>query len=211
MVQAILEGRKTQTRRIIKASLDDRGLRWANPITGWEDWHGNPVKCPYGDIGDVLWVRENYQVVGWDTKEGILTYKYADGKSITVDSELEDHIQERMITKAELKPNSWIPSIHMPKEACRLFLRITDRRVERLQDISKADAEAEGAPSVVPLYGWANPMKLGGKRVQIGTKHVTPQEGFSVLWQNINGLDSWNNNPWVWVVCFERINKPDTV
>jgi hypothetical protein len=116
MVKAILEGRKTQTRRIMKIQPDGRGTRCTN--VHFEDWHGRELKCPYGWVGDLLWVRETWQKI-----EG-----------------------NRIIYKADpiIWGGKWKSSIFMPKQFSRIKLQITDIRVEKLCDISEEDAMAEG-------------------------------------------------------------------
>jgi hypothetical protein len=116
MVRAILDGRKTQTRRIMKIQPDGRGTRCTN--VHFEDWHGRELKCPYGWVGDILWVRETWS----KTDSG--KYIYA-------------------ATNNGFNP-VWKPSIFMPKDACRIRLQITDIRIEKIQDISKEDVIAEG-------------------------------------------------------------------
>ncbi len=206
MIQAILSGKKTQTRRIIKPQPNfDSAWKNLSEIGGhvaevfmnekkpgleipeivlddyWlgvksEDGLGTGVCVPnvavYCHKGDVLWVRETYQV---DLPFSTFCYK-ADGVS---------NIR-----------NKWKPSIFMPKKACRIFLHVKNIRVERLQDISEADAIAEGA-SVGRFLG------LG----QIGGSF---REGYFELWERINGKGSVLENPFVWVVDFEEIYKPET-
>lgn len=165
MVRAILDGRKTMTRRVVKS--DAKFIQWQpvvlNGYGGFCDEHGNPVKCRY-EIGDTLWVRETWQTARYappgSTKlENVYIYK-ADGGSFG----------EYEITK-------WEPSIFMPLEACRLYLRITDIRVERLQDITEEDAIAEGVERNPEAADWAV----------------------------MCGKESWDANPYVWVIKFERI------
>ena len=227
MVQAILGGRKTLTRRIIKDSLDDRGLRYCNPKTGWEDWHGTPVKCPYGTVGDELWIRETWRIVAWSWSEGYFTIQYKDGTKRRIEDNIDDlHAEKwinqctddaiaagrtfndatKMIIDCEPDDFRWRPSIFMPKEACRLFLRITDIRVERLQDISEKDAVSEGVyqfPS--GIYKFYMKEKLNNIRPGCANARAS----FYSLWQSINGPKSWNANPFVWVVSFTKINNPE--
>jgi hypothetical protein len=169
MVQAILEGRKTQTRRVVKHELDNRGVRSTNNI--FEDWHGKEVKCPCGQVGDVLWVREAYAPHYFDD--------FSHGYKANWNDTAAEYVNQP----------KWKPSIHMPKEACRIFLKITDIRVERLQDISNSDIRAEGAAE----FGC--------------TSH---RLNFQSLWQSINGQQSWEANPWVWVIEFDRIAYRNT-
>lgn len=170
MVQAILEGRKTQTRRILKV----KGCKPFIPDNSWDidtilEWNKN--YHPYGKIGDILWVRETYS--NGHTENGIHTgYRYK-----------ANNPKFKVI---------WKPSLFMPKEACRLFLKITNVRVERLKDITEMDAIFEGCMQYDKNTDW-----------------MTALYGFEVLWKKINGENSWNSNPWVWVIDFERIEKPE--
>lgn len=167
MVRAILAGRKTQTRRIVKplhmATVDAEQF----PIL---------AMCPHGRPGDRLWVKETWgalpHMMGGVQRE-TLRYR-ADG----------EYQNERGTWR-------WRPSIHMPRWASRITLEITDVRVERLQDISEADAKAEGVSmpdgTPTPPDFWSY------------------QQEFRHLWEQINGPGSWDANPFVWVVTFRRI------
>ena len=197
MVQAILDGRKTQTRREIKQA-NGWDHNWRPTLIKEEHIDGIPryemrcgtqyslpwFKCPYGQPGDVLWVRESYSKDYFDFNGGNHAYK-ADWNK----------------TDAEyVSEPKWKPSIHMPKAACRLFLRITNVRVERLQNISEEDAIAEGIGK--DNAGWwkdyTHPDSAG---------YMVAKNSFRSLWHSINGEQSWNDNPWVWVVEFEQIKK----
>ena len=182
MVQAILDGRKTQTRRIIKSptgtfaicTLKDGSVVDVQK-TNEHEQHLGSLNFPYVK-GAVLWVREtftSYDVVGKNGNEKEYEYK-ADESPIKL---------------------KWKPSIFMPKEACRLFLKVKRIRVERLQEISEADAIAEGAKHG-RFYGLG---QIGG----------STREGFFELWETINKKGSVNKNPWVWVIEFEKIEKPE--
>jgi hypothetical protein len=193
MVRAILDGRKTQTRRVIKRELDNRGLRYCNEIVDWEDWHGIPVKCPYGQPGDRLWVRETFAF--WDTfndrkpseLSGNPGVEYMAGGT-NLYGGTEPHLVGR---------GKWRPSIHMPRWASRINLFVKDIRVERVQDISEEDARAEGT----------GPLRSDGRM----TNGFPASEGFADLWDSINEKRGygWNKNPWVWVVEFEVIDEMD--
>lgn len=195
MVQAILAGRKFQTRR-------DRNLQRVNSpgqefdfvriyngeakfcqVHNWT----NEVKinCPYGQPGDVLWVKETHL---FDEEAGI--YKFAADMSAS---------------DVKYLKGCWTPSIHMPKEAARVWLEIVSIRVERLQDISEADALAEG---IEPI---ADGFKNYGKPSKLGTNFLWPDayHSFQSLWESINGSESWDANPWLWVVEFKMIEKPE--
>lgn len=207
MVRAILEGRKTQTRRVMKnvpswdhfgKDIMDWGLsgihqcgygeddqlegtdRWYLDVqTDVDDHSRRVIRCPYGQPGDRLWVRET-----WGTG-GYFPYPYAyraDG--------------------VEYPNERWNPSIHMPRAACRLVLEITDVRVERLQAISEADIYAEGAITEEWLE-WREDVASIGKPE--GSTIERERDVWRRLWSSINGQASWDANPWVWVVGFRRI------
>jgi len=184
MVNAILDGKKTMTRRIIKSKT---GLFEINSANYEHDaahyYHCRTVTllddnekgigtlfCPYGRIGDILWVRETYRIINHSGTGSKFFYK-ADA----CQQDLKD------------KTIKWKPSIFMPKYASRIRLRITDIKVERLRDIYEGDAYKEG---VRPLQNQS----------AIGT--------FYELWQQINGDGSWEENPWVWVISFETLKTP---
>lgn len=191
MVQAILAGRKTQTRR--KADMTSRHIR--KLFNGeFEGESGRIYKCPYGQVGDVLWVRETWQ---WDW----------------IDCDKKE--EKCYFFKTSTLPNvlasgeKWKPSIHMPKDAARIWLRINNVRVERLNDISEEDAIKEGIEELksngIPHY------RNYGKQLVAKEFNFfcSPVNSFRSLWESINGENSWNNNPWVWVIEFEGIEKPN--
>lgn len=186
MVQAILDGRKTQTRRILKV----KGCREFVPEPTWsfedcEKWGAKPKYQP----GDILWVRERFEYSD-DLEEPYWYYaKYR-----------EDYLPE-YVTRIK-----WRPSIHMPKEAARIFLMVTNVRCERLQDISEEDAIAEGAKDSLNR----DDMKLlSNLDWVIKRPFGNHQFGFLALWQSINAKKHpWESNPPVWVYEFERIEKP---
>jgi len=174
MVRAILEGRKTQTRRVVKPQpgCDPR-----------DDEHLDMGRCPYGQPGDRLWVRE-----AWHTDERDLEYARAKHEDAMSDSP----IYYRADPENDNAGCTWRPSIHMPRWASRITLEITRVRVERLQEISEKDAIAEGADP------YLHPVHPGRE----GLRHV---DGFRSLWESINGPGSWDANPWVWVIEFKRV------
>lgn len=192
MVQAILAGRKTQTRRVLKLSNYHPSRTEKQPevmtVKDLKLYDGNgeligDLIMKYGNPGDVLWVRESF---------------------------LRNPIgQSPFLYKASaLVPRflRWKPSIHMPKDACRIFLKIKDVRVERLQHIDKLSAINEGveiifdAETHVPVYRKYN------LKEKLGTIH--PILSFYSLWEKINGKGSVELNPFVWVIEFENIEKP---
>lgn len=193
MVRALLDGRKTQTRRIVKGVplqwLDDSGFTPAYVADP-----GNAL-CPYGVPGDRLWVRESHYLT--DNGDEEFAVYAADP------AEVGRHLVEVASLEAAHRDIDWSrhrklrPSIHMPRWASRLTLAITDVRVERLQDISEADAEAEGVRE--PSLGEWVSTGLG----EVPRDRCAPVTAFAALWEAINGPDSWAANPWVWAVTFE--------
>lgn len=183
MVCAILEGRKTQTRRVAKAPEDARhdrgGLAWYSPMQG-QDTGIYPKYQP----GDRLWVRETWT----NDPEGGFAYR------ATVDPNWLDLYSKGL---------SWRPSIHMPRWASRITLEVESVRVERLQDISEADARAEGVNKGVFEYDC--PARTCGKF----WSEQTYRNGFNILWDDINAKRGfgWGVNPWVWVVGFKRVEE----
>ncbi len=188
MVRALLDGSKTQTRRIVKPQPEDS---WV------DDGHGNPTQCPYGDPVDRLWVRETWQYWDW-TEDGMPWIKYRADDSIKFfDSTIPEEWAERVENIwAELsedlnylidnaaRDQKWRPSIFMPRWASRITLEITGVRVEPLRDISMQDAFAEGC--------------------MLSTSKTEPLD-YQNLWDTINGKGSWDANPWVWVIEFKMI------
>lgn len=191
MVQAILEGRKTQTRRVIKEGFrpGDKGKNgWILP----EPWNKEIVKfytdaCPYGNPGDVLWVRES---IYYSTEHDNFYYS-ADKQGVGNEIyHLLFNFNKRRI----------IPAGFMPKQACRLFLLVTGIRPERLQGISEEDAIDEG---VKDPYEYQDPVYYDQPcfdDLQIN------QCAFAGLWDCINAKKGygWENNPWVWRIEFEK-------
>ncbi|HWH38396.1 MAG TPA: hypothetical protein VNU21_01055 [Usitatibacter sp.] len=186
MVRAILEGRKTQTRRVVKRPrtvtanyvlrpelYDEPGFTWWNHPDGLRC--GFSQACPYGKPGDRLWVRETWRPALEHLSEctGPTDIRYA-----------------ATVSEAEWATMRWRPSIHMPRWASRINLEVTGVRVERLQDISEQDAADEGVGALVPPAREGNPDQY--------------RKTFRELWETINGADSWAANPWVWVVEFKR-------
>ncbi|MGJ0478273.1 hypothetical protein ACR6AP_26820 [Klebsiella variicola] len=196
MVRAILDGRKTQTRRPIKwkqtrfTEIGERedGSKWPwseDAEHAFDFWH----PCPFGSFGDRIWVRETFQGPLFDfdlmdsyckdstpfEKSEFCVYK-ADGVPAPEFYDADDELH-----------CCWRPSIHMPRWASRILLEITDVRVERLKSISDRDALREGCN--------AADMKSGDCVADV----------FARLWASIYGSDSWNANPWVWVIEFKRV------
>lgn len=220
MVRAVLEGRKTQTRRIVDTSkrgwdaqkmrlsftqnITPDDCRFGNKavqteIVGFhafftgEGYEGHQigVKCLYGQPGDVLWVRESFAKATIAGKE---VYGY---KSL-----------EKYPSAIKYKP-----SIHMPKDAARIWLQVDEIRIERLQDISDEDAIAEGIQKYGPFgefKGSAHP-NGGAMKFRAYSKATT---AFRDIWEEINGQESWQTNPWVWVIKFKVLSttgKPQNI
>lgn len=208
MVRAILDGRKTQARRIMAPQPADdieRGI-FPNPeAIGWKSSlrhkHGSTTAhfCPYGKPGDRIWVRETFQGPLFDydlmdsyckdptpfEKPEFCVYK-ADGVPAPEFYDADDELH-----------CCWRPSIHMPRWASRILLEITDVRVERLNAISQEDAQAEG----MELTGW----RPTYSDPDSGGEVWTPYDNFAQLWESIYGEESWKANGWVWVISFKRV------
>lgn len=190
MVQATLAGSKTQTRREAKHPAIATTSYIVDCGDGWfGDEEGDvQVVCPYGRVGDQLWVRETVGI-GRATKHAYFkdTLNGRDHKALF---------------------DKLTPSIHMPRWASRIQLEITNIRVERLQDISETDAIAEGIERVggnTSVTPWRN-YRIG-QEGEMQLHCSAPSRSYMTLWESINGAGSWQANPWVWVVEFKVI-KP---
>ncbi|MCF1487529.1 hypothetical protein LZ838_09160 [Pseudomonas sp. AA27] len=200
MVRAILNGQKTVTRREIKPSMrsaDSSFELHQQEDESWRPMHTfdescmdangteHPIVCPYGQPGDRLWVREAWladaqldSIAPRDLSQGEPILYPADGSV-------------RQTGCAMVSQGRGRPSIHMPRWASRILLEITAVRVELLQDITEEQAEAEGVNFL--------------RHVPDADETLTASQLFECLWSSINGDESWNGNPWVWVVEFKRI------
>lgn len=204
MVKAILDGRKTQTRRVVRF-----GTEWGGPgdLDGLSDYGLSLMRhcCPHGKIGDHLWVRENFSIGGWATDDNKVVVVYSAHGD---ESAMWRQADAEYIQKSASSMEKWIlsqkhhhdphrirPSIHMPRWASRITLKITGIRVERLQDISTSDAIAEGIDAV---------MEQKTIYLACGKGHLTPVSAFHTLWDSINSKKHpWSSNPWVWVISFD--------
>lgn len=216
MVRALLSGAKTQTRRLVnpqpgKGVVGVSRARDPDPDAAAEWWWldgadagsasiaMDPFTCRYGGPGDRLWVRETFEKIEGQTRPWIETDYRA---TYTHGYRLGDHLGLK---------KRWTPAIHMPRAACRIVLELTDVRVERLQDISEADAIAEGIERGEDFPGWYRGSLKGdsptlqqcGRDFKIPT--AFPKLAYRALWESINGADSWDANPWVWVLTFKRV------
>lgn len=192
MVRAILEGRKTVTRREVKkqAALDCLAAGFEPAFLALP---GNADLCPYGKPGDRLWVRESWQA---DSQvDCVAPRELSHGEPIRYPADWDF----RQPGCAMIRPGKIRPSIHMPRWASRILLEITGVRVERLQDITEDQAKAEG----VRLY--TDHAELGDWwHVEgIETYSADPRKSFELLWSSVGG--DWQANPWVWVVEFKRV------
>lgn len=201
MVRAILDGRKTQTRRVVDCPADTVAVRWVDgretmptgSYTGWAVQCGAPLllprKCPYGAPGDRLWVRETWGLLDTQPKDGpgraTILYRATDGE------------------RRDLRHQLWRPSIHMPRWASRVTLEITDVRVQRLQEISRDDAIAEGLwEDDSAGWRWLKPAPT--------LCYHGPHQAFGALWDSVNGERSGcsaRDNPWVWALTFRRVEQ----
>lgn len=200
MVRAILDGRKTQTRRIVKNVMPDNGM-WLKKPTKTRSGTTTHVLdapkynlCPLGKTGDHLWVRETWMPdAPRDGTWGDVEFYGCKDSQLSMMPE-RFRKSEYCIHRASWDGDElvgWTPSIHMPRWASRITLEITDVRVERLNDISNDDAKSEGC-----WYG-----RGGG----VPDKAITPSDQFPTLWEEIYGDGSWSSNPWVWVIEFKKV------
>ncbi|WP_316419343.1 hypothetical protein [Klebsiella pneumoniae] len=201
MVRAILDGRKTQTRRIIKDCTvgRDQISKFIQIEKKFIGCYPEDVPelirecCPYGVPGDRIWVREAFRVHSRATDVATLVYKASERNSWTE----QTHRVPVAVCNKPATPEKWTPSLHMPRWASRILLEITDVRVEQLNAISQEDAQAEG----MELTGWRPTYSAPDS----GGEVMTPYDNFAELWSSIYGADSWRANPWVWVIEFKRI------
>ncbi len=199
-VRAIQVGTKTQTRRVVKRAFPHVIPATGETVDCIKDMDGMPSRldwaprdwecCPYGLPGDGLWVRETWHFVGTDMLKLGRTHsrqvgvvEYRDGYRRRCETHWE-HV-ERWMTRRD----QWRSPIHMPRWASRIKLEITGVRVERLQEISEADAMAEGVPFTELPQGRTVPDAL--HRGQ-----------FADMWESLHGAGAWDANPWVWVIEF---------
>lgn len=221
MVRALLDGRKTQTRRIVKNVVDS----CINDVDGLPSRLDIAPKnwdiCPHGQPGNRLWVRETWRIGAWNE----------DGGEIAVDYLADNHSRREwlQVPEADDFEKYWLqscdecnwagvktdeagkyhwepgqspcrtrPSIFMPRWASRILLEIVSVRVERLQDISCADAKAEGIERSRDGMMWCD-------YISASHAQINPIDSYRTLWESINGPGSWDANPWVWVIEFKRV------
>jgi hypothetical protein len=205
MVRAILEGRKTQTRRPAgNRKHPDFGCDMTPAELQREDFlageraHIVHRANPFGQPGDQLWVRENCQ--GWAYEAGGHAVRYpADGGYREIGDGLAEYMRWVDLCCYAGKEHAIVPSIHMPRWASRILMEITDIRVERLQDMTPEDAIAEGVvrnkPNNLAIFS------VPGTDIE----KLGSVAAYAALWESINGPGSWDANPWVWAVEFKVI------
>jgi hypothetical protein len=205
MVRALLAGTKTQTRRVVV----NRNARYSELVmvddgTGWwpyatddcesqicYDGNERPMASPYGVPGDRLWVREAWRIAG-------------DSDGDTLDMFDRDDVQYRA-DDDQSYIDRYRPSIHLPRRFSRITLEVTGVRVERLHDISDADAIAEGVAELPLQVGMPGPWWTADASAGVALHGRTPKRAYAKLWESINGPGSWDANPWLWVINFKRL------
>ncbi|SAT23223.1 hypothetical protein [Klebsiella variicola] len=218
MVRALLSGRKTQTRRIIKDCTvgRDQISKFIQIEKKFIGCYPEDVPelirecCPYGIPGDRIWVREAFRVHSRATDVATLVYKASERNSWTE----QTHRVPVAVCNKPATPEKWTPSLHMPRWASRILLEITGVRVERLNAISEEDAQREGVHTevwdqtvVARNYAardeffqfWSEDMPHYVEMNQLY------RSSFRSLWESIYGAENWQANPWVWVISFKRV------
>lgn len=201
------EGTKTQTRRT-------NGLKKVNGSGPWDypqmqssgiaifldSTQANPynnaleVTCPYGVVGDRLWIREAHRIIVLENEQELIDYKGGPVKRM----------------RDILDMSGWLPSIHMRREYCRTVVELTEIRVERLQEISEEDAIAEGVTCLGGVNGTYDRDDFSGCWTNYSSTETaaywnSPIGSYHSLWDSINGVGSWALNPWVWVLTFQKV------
>lgn len=201
MVQAISDGRKTVTRRVVKPQPPDvpsvkfREIRNGNAVFEWDCSTNLCERKAKYNVGDILWVRETWEYLNYAGENNGYVYRASENGQLWENASTDW---------------TWHPSIHMPKEAARLFLRVTGVRVERLQDITSEQMLSEGIDVKFPE---PKPSYISLAYTEIKLKPAIKKD-FSELWdKTIKPADlllyGWSANPWVWVIEFEWCEKPD--
>ncbi|MBE5251589.1 hypothetical protein [Mixta mediterraneensis] len=216
MIKAIIDGRKTMTRRIMKVQPDSPNFgllritdstkradigkyHWAESNATGTHTRSALFTCPFGAVGDRLWVRETWQAIHDSLDEFGNVDERTWMPSIPKSSDSYWHAvyaETSGQSNREDRGFPWRPSTHMPRWASRITLEITGVRVERLQDISQADAIAEGAPPSHP--------SIDAVSRDYGFPDFS-RSWFGQTWWSIYGEESWQANPWVWVIEFKRV------
>ncbi|WP_426110561.1 hypothetical protein [Pseudomonas sp. DSP3-2-2] len=232
MVNAILAGKKNVTRRIVKFPLrrlvakDQAGPEAHYAGGSQQDSSDSPAQldlqnhlaegasdlCPYGQPGTTLWLKEVFYAFGrWEThpnkKNGRNDWRFID---MTLDSGRDYSVSEPAnyvkASRADPAPTWWLrPSLFMPRRASRVDLEVTDIRIERLRDITDEQAQAEGFS---PMHDGVHLYFVNHLPHPSTGMSITAVIAFALYWQRLHGIDSWSENPWVWVVSFRRLDRP---
>lgn len=219
MVRAILEGRKTVTRRVVKEPwfIEDEGMTRVSGYAmhrGYDYTHGMPYSDSIYHPGDILYVRETWNYGYCDTTDFEFRYNETFFEELKPGSMKDSFLFPRYFYRTEdldgIVGMKWRPSIHMPREAARIFLRVTDVRVERLQEIDDAQAYAEGAEGVSCN---CDVSEVFCSRCCNTGWLISPRSEFARIWDSTikpkdRALCGWEANPWVWGIEFERCGKP---
>ncbi|WP_444934942.1 hypothetical protein [Microbulbifer sp. JTAC008] len=204
MVRAILDGRKTQTRRLIKpqpfnGASDEEAIKQIGGLPprlslhqvinqAWRSGYAD-IPCPLGKPSDRLWVRETHHL----SHQNKVTYR--------ADYPFNPFNEDECGEDCSMVGEKWRPSIYMPRWASRICLEITNVRIERIQDINGDDANAEG------IQSWIDSFKARPTYHQNSNLGGYPVTAFSRMWKSIYGDHSWDQNPWVWVIEFRRVEQ----
>lgn len=234
MVQSILAGNKTQTRRIIKPQpknhdhLDYVGAEWKNELPDYINsesttneyycrlcgdgvtMSGHSIYKSKYQVGDILWVKEMYYAYGmWlkngHTKSGKQKWRFFDTTLTGFEYHYFDNPPDTILPNTKREIYGWFKrsSLFMPYKAARIFLKVTNIKVERLQDISNEDAIAEGVGSGFQMNaGWPDYEHIENGICTL--TQDTAEMSYASLWESINGKGSWDLNFWVWVIEFEK-------
>jgi len=229
MVRAILDGRKTQTRRVVddkflKWNYDRREIcnhTWPAKLVGAScfDCHQELLsKCRFGKPGDLIWVKETHYRRGKWVKNGFTKTGKQKWRFAAIGKEVRyfDNPPEKILPNSKRETIGWFKrsSLFMPRWASRLTLEITDIRVERLQDISEEDALAEGIDNLICPQCYGSDRISHGATIKTrcgsqycGLDYLSAIEGFRELWESINGIGSWDLNPWLFVISFKPVEE----
>lgn len=240
MIPPILSGTKTETRRIINPqpiideqsrSVFDGRHKMCFDIHNWKEQFIDQF-CNYGNIEDLLYVRESWKLIGCDMENGEATFEYADGFNFTKEFNDKDdkgtEFVTREITKLETKGiiewnkksfdneyasfkltgkhHAFSPSIHLPKWGSRIWLKILSIHVEHLHDITEPGAIAEGIQKHDGRY--KTNFRQPNSKSYLDGYTFTAKDAYQELWQSLHGAESWQANPWVYVIKFKVVNAP---
>jgi len=206
----ILEGKKTMTRRtqglervnkepdnwLLAAVFQDGKARFSK-LDGSQEL---TLKCPYGGYGDRLWVREIWRIFEWDNESGQFYIEYRSGGKSPALCVTDEVLEKYWLPNANWPEDKWRPSLFMPRWASRILLEITEVRAERLQEITYADARAEGVLPYLLYRSLETPQ---------AKKEEATLLAFQDLWDSLNGKRGfpWDGNWWVWPINFKKLEE----